>query len=54
MTSPSLPIFNRAQVIGLAAFALGVRLAYLALVLIFGGQIDNGSDSGKYIQHFLS
>jgi 4-amino-4-deoxy-L-arabinose transferase-like glycosyltransferase len=50
MTSPSLPIFNRAQVIGLAAFALGVRLAYLALVLIFGGQIDNGSDSGKYIQ----
>ena len=30
--------------------ALVFRLAYLGLVLIFDGQIDNGSDSGKYLQ----
>lgn len=42
--------FTSQQIWLLLLAALVFRLAYLGLVLIFDGQIDNGSDSGKYLQ----
>ena len=40
---------RRKHLLALFLFALGVRLAYVGLVLLFDGSFDNGSDSGKYL-----
>lgn len=44
------PLFTKGQVVALFVAALVLRLAYLLIVILFDGNIDNGSDSGKYIQ----
>lgn len=45
---------TRRHVIALFLLALGIRFAYQALVVYFGGSFHNGSDSGKYIWRALS
>ena len=45
---------NRKQVLALFLFAVGVRLAYVGVVVLFDGSFDNGSDSGKYIKRALN
>jgi 4-amino-4-deoxy-L-arabinose transferase-like glycosyltransferase len=40
---------NRQRLLALFLLALGVRLAYVGLVIWFDGSFDNGSDSGKYL-----
>jgi 4-amino-4-deoxy-L-arabinose transferase-like glycosyltransferase len=44
------PLITRTQVIALVLAALAIRLAYIFIVTTFGGDFDNGSDSGKYLQ----
>lgn len=44
------PLFTRNQVIILFLVAASLRLAYLGIVVAFDGAINNGSDSGKFLQ----
>lgn len=43
-------LLSRRQIVVLFLAALSIRLAYLGVVLMLDGNIDNGSDSGKFIQ----
>jgi 4-amino-4-deoxy-L-arabinose transferase-like glycosyltransferase len=40
---------SRKRLLILFLLALGIRLAYVGLVIWFDGSFDNGSDSGKYL-----
>jgi len=44
------PLFTRHQVIVLFLAAVALRLAYLGIVVALDGNINNGSDSGKFLQ----
>lgn len=44
------PMFTRQQVVILFVAAVVLRLAYLAVVVALDGNINNGSDSGKFLQ----
>jgi len=48
-TEPT-PLFTRNQVIVLFLAAVALRLAYLGIVVALDGNINNGSDSGKFLQ----
>ena len=40
-------MMSRRQITALFLVAVGIRLAYVDMVVIFDGSFDNGSDSGK-------
>ena len=49
-TQHQAPLFTRHQVIVLFLAAVALRLAYLGIVVALDGNINNGSDSGKFLQ----
>ena len=48
------PLFSRKQIIVLFCAAVAIRLAYVGIVAVLGGEFNNGSDSGKFIKRALS
>lgn len=42
-------LIGRRWLATLLVAAIGIRLAYVGVVVLFDGYFDNGSDSGKYL-----
>jgi 4-amino-4-deoxy-L-arabinose transferase-like glycosyltransferase len=47
-------VLSRKQILVLLLLAVALRLAYVGMVGWFGGDFNNGSDSGKFIKRALS
>ncbi|HCP00179.1 MAG: hypothetical protein CL573_01835 [Alphaproteobacteria bacterium] len=48
------PVLSRKQMLILFGLAVALRLAYVGVVAILGGDFNNGSDSGKFIRRAQS